>query len=97
MKRNIMVNLLVDQPFLFIYAGQYTIIKVEITTLEQYYNTHTFHNKSIHAYLSFDIDRKELRYSSKNHFKICVYNIFYFFDPYSIKKNYHNYYIIIKF
>jgi hypothetical protein len=41
MKRNIMVNLLVDQPFLFIYAGQYTIIKVEITTLEQYYNTHT--------------------------------------------------------
>jgi hypothetical protein len=36
-----MVNLLVDQPFLFIYAGQYTIIKVEITTLEQYCNTHT--------------------------------------------------------
>jgi len=42
MKRNIMVNLLVGQPFLFIYAGQYyTIIKVEITTLEYYYNTHT--------------------------------------------------------
>jgi len=32
------LNLMVSQPFLYIYVGQYTIVMVEVTTQEYVYN-----------------------------------------------------------